>query len=244
KTQFSEGLDYTVQDSITGDYKKISNFMAPAYWSLGVGIDYKPNENLQVNFHPFTSRFTFVMDDDLQYAGNFGLKKDGDNYFFEFGAYLGARYKINFLKSFSYDNRLGIYSNYLDEPFNMDIAYQGVLDMKINSFLSAQATVNLFYDEDQIKRTQLKETLGVGLSYKFNNEAKLKLREENLPPPPTLEDLNKAVIDAQKEVDAANQKLMEAQEKVNEATEEVKEATENLEVIVEEVQEAATEETN
>ncbi len=244
KTQFSEGLDYTIQDSITGDYKKISNFMAPAYWSMGIGVDYKPNENLQINFHPLTSRFTFVMDDDLQYAGNFGLKEDGNSYFYEFGAYLGARYKINFLKNFSYDNRLGIYSNYLDSPFNMDIAYQGVLDMKINSFLSAQATINLFYDENQIQRTQVKQTLGVGLSYKFNNEAKLKLREENLPPPPTLEELNKAVIDAQKEVDDANQKLMDAQEKVNEATEEVKEATENLEVITEEVQEATTEETN
>ena len=236
KTQFSEGLDYAVQDSITGEYKKISNFMAPGYWSLGVGIDYKPNENLQVNFHPFTSRFTFVMDDDLQTAGNFGLKEDGDTYFYEFGAYLGARYKLNITEAISYDSRLGIYSNYLDEPFNMDIAYQGILDMKIYSFLSAQATINLFYDEDQIQRTQLKQTLGVGLAYKFNNEEKLKLREENLPPPPTLEDLNNAVIEAQKDVDKANQKLLDAQLKVQEATQEVQEATENLEVITEEIE--------
>ena len=236
KTQFSEGLDYAIQDSITGDYKKISNFMAPAYWSMGLGIDYKPNENFQVNFHPLTSRFTFVMDEDLQTKGNFGLKADGDKYFHEFGAYLGARYKINFLKTMSYDSRLGIYSNYKDEPFNMDIAYQGVLDMKINSFLGAQATINLYYDEDQIKKTQLKQTLGVGLAYKFNNSEKLKLRVENLPPPPTLEELNKAVIDAQNDVIKANEKLKDAQQKVDEATQEVKEATENLEVITEEIE--------
>src|SRR5690606_23933332 len=35
KTQFSEGFDYSVQDSVTGDYKKISGFMAPAYLSFG-----------------------------------------------------------------------------------------------------------------------------------------------------------------------------------------------------------------
>src|SRR5690606_694801 len=220
KTQFTEGFDYSVQDSVSGDYKKISNFMAPAYLSFGLGVDYKPNENLQVNFHPFTSRFTFVMDDDLKYKGNFGLKEDGDNYLYEFGAFLGARYKFIITNKISYDNRLGIYSNYLEKVLNMDVAYQGVLDMKINNFLSAQATVNLFYDENQIKKTQLKETLGVGLAYKFNNVAKLKLKEENLPPPPTREELQQQLEDARKKVDDANKVLEEAQKKVDEANQE------------------------
>jgi hypothetical protein len=220
KTQFTEGFDYSVQDSVSGDYKKISNFMAPAYLSFGLGVDYKPNENLQVNFHPFTSRFTFVTDEDLQYAGSFGLKEDGDTYLYEFGAFLGARYKLAMTDNISYDNRLGIYSNYLDKPFNMDIAYQGVLDLKINSFLSAQATINLFYDENQIKKTQLKETLGVGLAYKFNNTEKLKLKEENLPPPPTREELQKLVEEAQQKVDEANKNLEEAQKKIDEANQE------------------------
>src|SRR5690606_13564236 len=65
KTQFSEGFDYEIQDAVTGDYKKISSFMSPGYWSLGIGLDYKPTENLQVNFHPLTSRFTFVTDPEL-----------------------------------------------------------------------------------------------------------------------------------------------------------------------------------
>src|SRR5690606_36589623 len=121
KTQFSEGFDDSVQDSVTGDYKKISNFMAPAYLSFGLGVDYKPNDSIQVNFHPFTSRFTFVTDDKLQYAGNFGLKEDRDNYLYEFGAFLGARYKLNMTDRISYDNRLGVYSNYLEKFWNMDI---------------------------------------------------------------------------------------------------------------------------
>lgn len=180
KTQFSAGYDYNVPDTISGGFKKISNFMAPGQWALGIGVDYKPSDNLQVNFHPFTSRFTFVKDPDLQVAGNFGLKEDGDSYFYEFGAYLGARYKFNIMNNISYDSRLGIYSNYLSKPQNMDIAYQGVLDMKVNNLISAQATINLFYDEDQIKKTQLKQTLGVGLAYKFDNIAELKIRPENI----------------------------------------------------------------
>src|SRR5690606_26378832 len=72
KTQFTAGYDYAVLDSISGDYKKISSFMAPGYLSVGVGVDYKPSEELQLNFHPFTSRFTFVTDPQLQFEGSYG----------------------------------------------------------------------------------------------------------------------------------------------------------------------------
>lgn len=209
KTQFTEGFDYNVRDSISGDYKKLSNLMAPGYLSFGLGVDYKPNENLQVNFHPLTSRFTFVTDKDLQYAGSYGLKDDGDSYLYEFGAYLGARYKLNIMENISYDNRIGIFSNYLDEPFNMDVAYQGVLDLKVNRFISAQASINLFYDDDQIKRTQVKETLGVGLAYKFDNAAKLKERPENIP---AVEIAPEAATEAADAVEAAADATVEAAE--------------------------------
>lgn len=218
KTQFSEGWDYATKDEITGKYKKISNFMAPGYLSFGLGVDYKPNENLQVNLHPFTSRFVMVLDNEFQKKGSYGLKEDGDKFVYEFGAFLGLRYKINLFKNISYDSRLGIYTNYLHTPLNMDIAYQGVLDMKINNLISAQATVNIFYDENQIKKTQLKETFGLGLSYKFNNVDKLKQKEENLPPPPSLEELQQKINEAQSKVEEANENLQEAQKRYQQAT--------------------------
>lgn len=229
KTQFTNGFDYNVQDSLTGDYKKISSFMAPGSLSFGLGVDYKPNENLQVNFHPFTSRFTFITDPDLQFAGSYGLKNDGDSFLYEFGAFLGARYKFNITNTISYDNRLGIYSNYLDEPLNMDIAYQGILDLKVTRFISAQATVNLFYDEDQIMKTQLKETLGVGFAYKFDNLAKLKLKEENLPPFPSVEEAARALEEAKLKADEASTKVDEAQKTLDEAVNRANQIIENVE---------------
>ena len=51
----------------------------------------------------------------------------------------------------------------------MDVAYQGLLDMKVNKFVSAQVSLNLLYAEDQIKKTQIKQTLGIGFNYKFDN---------------------------------------------------------------------------
>jgi len=156
--------------------------MSPGYLQFGLGLDYKPNDNLQVSFHPLSSKYTFITDPALQLKGNYGLEKDRDNHVYEFGAFLGARYKFNIMENVSYDNRVGIYSNYLKTPENMTVAYQGVLDLKVNKLISAQASINLFYDENQIKATQAKQTLGVGLAYKFDNLAKLKEKPANLPP--------------------------------------------------------------
>lgn len=176
KSQFSEGFDHNVEPK-----KYISNFMAPGYFQFGLGVDYRPSDNFQAYFHPFTSKFTFVLDPELQTAGNYGLKEDGDSFVYEFGAFFGARYKLTLMENITFDNRLGVYSNYLENPQNMTVAYQGVLDLKVNKLISAQATINLFYDENQIKRTQAKQTLGVGLAYKFDNSAKLKEKNEKLP---------------------------------------------------------------
>lgn len=218
QTQFAPGYDYDDQDPVTDKYKKISNFMAPGYLSFGLGVDYKPNENFQINIHPFTSRFVFVLDKDLQQEGNFGLKHDGDSFLYEFGAYVGGRYKFNLAKNVSFDNRIGIYSNYLKKPENLDLAYKGILDMAINSFMSAQASVNLFYNENQIKKVQVKQTLGVGVVYNFDNVSKLRSMPENQP---TVEELQEAMEAAQKEADKANEKAEAARQKWEEAENEI-----------------------
>lgn len=169
RTQFTEGYNYG-----TTPKTKISNLMAPAYLSLGLGVDYKPNENFQVNLHPFTPRMTFVLDKDLQQRGTFGLKNDGDSSLFEFGAYIGARYKLQIMQGITYDNRIGLYADYIRKFGNVDVAYQGLLDLKVNRFVSAQVSVNLLYDDDQIKKVQVKQTLGIGFNYKFNNTPKVE----------------------------------------------------------------------
>lgn len=209
--------------------------MAPGYLSFGLGVDYKPNENLQVNFHPLTSRFVFVRDKELQHKGNFGLKNDGDSFVYELGAFAGARYKVKLMKNITYDNQLGIYSNYLGRVMNMDIAYQGVLDLKVNSFISAQASLNLFYDEDQIKKTQLKQTLGVGLSFNFNNTEKLKTRPENLP---SLEELRKNVDKAQEKANKANEELEKAKQKVIDSMQAEEQTTESMTESIPTIEEA------
>jgi len=91
----------------------------------------------------------------------------GKHLVYQFGAYLGGRYKAKLMENILLDNRLGVFSNYLKDLRNLVVAYSAILDMKVNRFISTQITAGLFYDNNRIGKLQLKETLGVGLTYKF-----------------------------------------------------------------------------
>ncbi|WP_316828827.1 DUF3078 domain-containing protein [Pedobacter miscanthi] len=168
KTQFSKGYDYS-----NPDQGYLSNFLSPGYLTFGFGVDYIPNDNFQINIHPLTSRLTFVKDDAVFDPNKDGVPTEafgvepGKHFVYQFGAYVGGRYKAKLMENILLDNRLGVFSNYLKDPQNLVIAYAAILDMKINRFISTQITADLFYDNNQIGKLQLKETLGVGLTYKF-----------------------------------------------------------------------------
>ena len=58
RSQFADGFK-TVDDSVA-----ISRFLAPAYVLLGVGFDYKPNDNFSLFVSPAMARFVIVGDQD------------------------------------------------------------------------------------------------------------------------------------------------------------------------------------
>ena len=53
-----------------------SNFLAPAYTNLALGIDYKPTKWLSVNFAPLTGGFVIVKDAELRKSYSMELKKE------------------------------------------------------------------------------------------------------------------------------------------------------------------------
>jgi hypothetical protein len=81
QSQFVPGYE----DGNNPEAKKISNFMAPGYVNVGMGLTYRPNDNLTVTLRPTNARWTFVLDKDFQLAGNYGLKSDGDSSLLQFG---------------------------------------------------------------------------------------------------------------------------------------------------------------
>lgn len=177
RTQFAQGYDNP------GDVNrlKISNFMSPGYLNFSLGMDYKPSEAFSLLLSPLSSKFTFVLDEDLSAAGSFGLDP-GQSARAEFGAYIKMAFKKEILKNVILDTKVDFFSNYLENPQNVDVNWDLLLSFSINEYLSASLLTQLIYDYD-IKfgtdttgdgtpdtfdaKVQFKELFGLGLSYSF-----------------------------------------------------------------------------
>lgn len=175
KTQYAPGYKYP------NTTDAISRFMAPAYMTLSVGIDYKPNKLWSFVVSPLTGKMTIVSDTDLSEAGAFGVDP-GKKVRMEVGSFMKVELKTDVMKNVSLHSKLDLFSNYLNNPENIDVNWDLLVNMKINDFLSANLITNLIYDDD-IKiaidenndgviegrgpRVQFKEMFGLGLSLKF-----------------------------------------------------------------------------
>ena len=169
---FLSQFDNGYADGNNPSAAKISSFMAPGYLNIGAGFTYKPNEDFTLTLRPANARMTFVLDKDLQYKGNYGLKNDGDSMLFQFGFYADASYKVKLMENIHLTNKAWLFSNYLDHPERIAMGYSGILNLKINKYISSNITLDLVYDHNQIRKTQLKQTLGLGFAYNISNGVK------------------------------------------------------------------------
>jgi hypothetical protein len=65
------------------------------------------------------------------------------------------------------ENVLNLYSNYLEDPENIDIDYTLNLMMTVNKWITTNVTLQAMYDDNAAKGFQIREALGVGLTYGF-----------------------------------------------------------------------------
>ena len=178
KTQFTNGYDYTNEDPIV-----ISRFAAPAFTVFSLGIDYKPSEHLSACLSPISNKNTFVLDDVLSNQGAYGVDS-GKTIRSEMGAYLNVRYKQEVIENITLTSQLDLFSNYLEDPQNVDLNFTLMLVMKVNKYITANFSTQFIYDYNtpisvyegsgsQKKlvgvgpRLQSKQVFGVGLGYKI-----------------------------------------------------------------------------
>lgn len=160
-SQALEGFDYG-----TTTNTKISNFLAPGKLLLSLGMDYRPNEHFSLFISPLTTRWVFKKDPDFYTQAKFGVPALQKTYN-ELGAYLTAKYNAPLAKWATYTTRLDLFSNYKRNPQNIDVFFTNLLTMKFNKWLGTTISIDVVYDDDVIKKTQLKEILGIGLTVKL-----------------------------------------------------------------------------
>ena len=151
-----------------------SNFMAPGYILLSLGLDYKPTKELSIFVSPTTARFVMVKDTALSNKGLYGVEP-GKKSNFEFGTFASINYLKEFNKTLTYKGRLDLFSNYRHNPQNVDLYMTNALNIKLSKVLSATWSVDLIYDDDvrlfgdnqRSAALQLKSLVGIGLLVKF-----------------------------------------------------------------------------
>lgn len=159
KTQMDAGVDPATD-------LRNSHFFSPAYLQIGPGMLWKKSDNLKVNIAPATSRFIFVHDHFTTLGPSFGVEQ-GETMRYELGASLSGYYKVDLMENVSIENILNLYSNYLEDPQNVDVDYQLNVVLKINKYLSTNLAFQAIYDDNAYKGFQIREMVGLGLNYNF-----------------------------------------------------------------------------
>ncbi len=183
KTQSLDGFNFP-NDSI-----RVSKFMAPAYLSFALGIEYAPSKDFNLFLSPVAAKITYVKDETLANAGAFGVDKavyddlgnvikKGLTQRNEIGSYLKLRYNKEIAKNIELKSRLELFSNYIKNPQNIDVNAELIFLFKINKWFTSTIQWNLIYDDDieirDVKgrtgpRTQFKSLFGLGIAYTLQN---------------------------------------------------------------------------
>ena len=170
RTQFTDGFDYSVTPK-----QQNSAFFAPAYVLLSPGLMYKPNKTFDVFISPITTRWVVVSDGNRSLRRIFGFTDTTKSSINEIGAFLTANLKRDIAKNINLTSRLDLFSNYRNNPKNVDVFWTNVIGMKVNKYIGVTYNFDLIYDDDvdDAKRpgrklgTQWKSLLGVGFTATF-----------------------------------------------------------------------------
>jgi hypothetical protein len=185
-TQFANGYAYpNTEDEISGPF-------SPAYIFLGVGSEYiRKDLGLNAYFSPLTNKTTLVLNRTLANQGAFGVEpavydaegnliSSGKTSRTEVGILVTNSIKRQLFKNIMLDHKISFYTDYLNNFGNIDVDWQWSLDMTVNEYVKANIGAHIIYDDDikskeevngEIKeggpKLQLKQMLGLGLSYTF-----------------------------------------------------------------------------
>ena len=185
-TQFTNGYAYPNTD------QAISKPFAPAYVFMGVGAE-NINKDKKKTFYisPFTFKTTLVLDQRLANQGAFGVVKatvDADGNIItpgemakvELGFLATSKYRKELAKNITLENRLTLYSDYINRFGNVDVDCDLQVELVVNQYVKANIGAHVIYDDDikskreiegvqvtEGPKTQLRQAIGVGIEYIF-----------------------------------------------------------------------------
>lgn len=167
RTQFAKGYVYDKDANGKETREEYTNIFSPGYLTFGPGMFWKKSDNLKVNFAPLTSKVTIVdRNFTLPNQAYFGVE-EGESLRYELGFYTSAYYKLDLITNVSMENVLNLYTNYLEDPQNVDIDYTLTVVMRINRYLTTNLVVQTIYDDNAFQGFQTRQIFGLAANYGF-----------------------------------------------------------------------------
>jgi hypothetical protein len=185
-TQFTNGYAYPNTE------KAISKPFAPAYIFMGIGAENIDKEKRRTFYiSPFTFKTTLVLDQRLADQGAFGVPKatydlegnlltEGEKSKIELGFLITNKYKKEIFKNIILENRLSLYSDYVNRFGNIDIDCDLQVELVVNQYVKANVGAHVIYDDDikskreiagiqvtEGPKIQIRQAIGVGIEYIF-----------------------------------------------------------------------------
>ena len=180
RSQFDEGFNYP-NDSV-----KVSKFMAPGYFQLSIGLNYKPADYFFVFISPIGARLTVVndakltntMDNHGKLIGAYGVIGNNTT-LWQIGSSVNIGYKRDIMKNTNLMSKLDLFSDYRHNPQNIIVGWENNVLMKVNKYISLNLSTMLIYDdnisfintagENKGPQIQFRETFSIGLAYSISH---------------------------------------------------------------------------
>jgi hypothetical protein len=174
-SQFSKGFKY--ENDINGVEQEllISDFMAPAFVTMALGVEYHPVDYFKVRISPFAPRVTVLNDNNGRFAAvdsiaPYGVEV-GEDIRFEWLAFqLTADFDKEIAKNINLKWRYLLFANYETlEAKTIDHRLDLMITAKVNQFISVGLGGIMLYDYDQDDEVQLSQMFNIGFAYSFQN---------------------------------------------------------------------------
>lgn len=176
-TQLFTSYDYPKDK----ERKLVANFMSPGYFTLSLGLDYKPNDRFSLFLSPIAGKWNFVRDTAKIDVKRYGIEKGKRNRR-EAGARLDLNSKVSDLFNIlEIRNQLAFFMSYEEKDryknfgkkdeekkkFWGTVNWKLTLNFKINYFMRASIYTETVYDENYDRKIQFKENLNLGVNFRF-----------------------------------------------------------------------------
>ncbi len=181
--QIAKGYKYFPDDSSV----VVSKFLNPASITVGLGVEFKPFKHTTFNLAPLSYKNTFVLDTAQIDQTNHGIESN-KRARQELGTQILVMNELTPMEDLTITNKIRLFSNYLNNPQNIDVDWEFLLDKKISWFFTIRLNLHLIYNDDvkftiydedrkpilnpdgtekKGPRTQFKEFIGVSLLFKL-----------------------------------------------------------------------------